>query len=143
MMRVSRARSVRSTQPFEVAVFFSSLCLLGLVGIAVALGWLCVRPSVEASVFFLIAAFFSALSWLVAYFKRRKVRCPLCKGTPLVSSGALPHARAKRTRPFNHGWSAIFSIMATRKFRCMYCASDYDLKKPCVSRRPHGGSREG
>jgi DNA-directed RNA polymerase subunit RPC12/RpoP len=73
---------------------------------------------------------FSGLLWLTAYFKRRAAKCPLCKGTPLLNSGAVPHPRARRIRPLNQGVSAMLSIMATQRFRCMYCGSDYDLLKP-------------
>jgi hypothetical protein len=128
--RVPRARSVPSAQPFRTAVFFSSLHFMGLVATAAALVGLFLRPSMLATRMMAAGFIFSAVSWLIAYFKRRAVHCPLCKGTPLVNSGALPHARARRIGPFNHGLSAVFSIMATQKFRCMYCGSDYDLLKP-------------
>ena len=73
---------------------------------------------------------FSALMWLVAYFKRRSAHCPLCKGTPLLNTGARTHMRARRLFPFSHGVTATFSILAVQRFRCMYCGSDYDLLKP-------------
>ncbi len=69
------------------------------------------------------------LTWIVAYFKRRAALCPLCKGTPLLNSGALPHATAFRFGPFNHGVSAVLTILFTHHFRCMYCGSRYDLMR--------------
>lgn len=128
--RVPRARSVPSARPFRVAVFFASLHFLGLIATVTALVGFFIQPSLLASRLLVAGIIFSALSWLIAYFKRRGVHCPLCKGTPLVNSGALPHARARRIGPLNHGVSAVLSIMATQKFRCMYCGSDYDLLKP-------------
>ena len=128
--RVSRARSLPSARPFRVAVFFASLHFLGLVATATALAGFFLQPSLLASRLLIAGIGFSAVTWLIAYFKRRAVHCPLCKGTPLINSGALPHVRARRILPFNHGVSAVFSILATQKFRCMYCGSDYDLLKP-------------
>lgn len=139
--RVPRARSLPSAQPFRVAVSFAALHFLGLVATATALAGFILRPSHLASRLLVAGIVFSALSWLIAYFKRRAVHCPLCKGTPLVNSGARPHARAYRIRPFNHGVSAVLSILATQKFRCMYCGSDYDLLKPRY--RPPNGMNEG
>jgi uncharacterized membrane protein (UPF0136 family) len=128
--RISRARSVPSARPFRVAVFFAALYFLGLIATVTALAGFFLKPSQLASRLLVAGIIFSALSWLIAYFKRRGVHCPLCKGTPLINSGALPHVRARRIRPFNHGVSAVLSILATQKFRCMYCGSDYDLLKP-------------
>jgi hypothetical protein len=128
--RIPRARSVPSARPFRVAVFFSALHFLGLIVTATALAGFFLRPSELASHLLVAGIIFSAISWLISYFKRRTVHCPLCKGTPLANSGALPHVRARRIGPFNHGISAVLSILATQKFRCMYCGSDYDLLKP-------------
>jgi hypothetical protein len=113
-----------------VAVFLSSLYFLSLVATATALAGFFLRPSHLASRMLVLGLACTALTWLIAYFKRRAVHCPLCKGTPLINSGAMPHARARRLGPFNHGLSAVLSIMAMQKFRCMYCGSDYDLLKP-------------
>lgn len=140
--RVPHARSVPSARPFRVAVFFSALHFLGLVAAVTALAGFFLQPSQLASHLLMGGIIFSGLSWLIAYFKRRGVHCPLCKGTPLVNSGAMPHVRARRIRPFNHGVSAVLSIMATQKFRCMYCGSDYDLLKP-RTRLLHGMDERG
>jgi DNA-directed RNA polymerase subunit RPC12/RpoP len=113
-----------------VAVFLTSLHYLGLVATAAALGGFFLRPSPLASRLLVAGLVFSAITWLISYFKRRAVHCPLCKGTPLINSGAMPHARARRLLPLNHGVSAVLSIMASQKFRCMYCGTDYDLLKP-------------
>jgi hypothetical protein len=72
---------------------------------------------------------FSIVMWIIAFFKRRDAHCPLCKGTPLINSGALPHSKARRLYPLNHGMSATLSIIATQRFCCMYCGSDFDLLK--------------
>lgn len=127
--RVSRARSLPSRRPYDVAVLCSMIHYLGIIVTITALVY-CIRaPSHLASKLFVGALLFSAAAWLVAFFKRRSTHCPLCKGTPLINSGALTHKRASRIYPFNHGVSATLSIIATQRFRCMYCGSDYDLLK--------------
>ncbi|MBG7607085.1 MAG: hypothetical protein IZT59_03510 [Verrucomicrobia bacterium] len=72
---------------------------------------------------------FTVVTWLISFFKRRHTHCPLCKGTPLINSGALAHQKATKTFPFNHGVSATISIIATHKSRCMYCGTLFDMLK--------------
>ena len=141
-MRVLRARSVPTARPFWVAAGFWALHFLGLLGSLTALGCLVMRPSQLALRIFLAGLSLSLVAWLIAFFKRRAAHCPLCKGTPLMNSGALPHIRAWRIPPLNHGLSAVLSILATQTFRCMYCGSDYDLLKPSSRLHGHGGADE-
>jgi len=125
-----RARAVPHGRPFKVAVLFAALHYLGLIATATAMVSVLMDPHPMAPRVLVGALVFSGVTWLIAYIKRRGVHCPLCKGTPLINSGAMPHVRARRIPPFNHGVSAILSILATHRFRCMYCGSDYDLLKP-------------
>lgn len=127
--KVLRARSVPSASPFRVATFHWGIHCLGLVVSLTALAAVFLHPHALAPWIMAGGLAFSGLMWLIAYFKRRSATCPLCKGTPLVNSGAMPHVRARRIWPLNHGVSAMLSIMATQRFRCMYCGSDYDLLK--------------
>ena len=127
--RFLHARSLPSKRPFNVAVFFSALHFLGLIMTVTALVLFVAEPSPLARNFILGGIGFSVVTWLIAFFKRRAGYCPLCKGTPLINSGARPHSRAKRIFPFSHGVSATLSIIATQTFRCMYCGSDFDLLK--------------
>ena len=71
----------------------------------------------------------SVLTIIISLYKRRNARCPLCLGTPLLNTGALAHKRSFALSPLNHGYTAIFSIACTQKFRCMYCGTGYDLLK--------------
>ena len=128
--RAHRARSLPSARPFLVAVVFCSLHYLGLIASLTALVSFLMRPGEAATRILVGGMVFSAVTWLIAFFKRRATYCPLCKGTPLINTGARTHVRAQRIFPFNHGVSASLSILATHKFRCMYCGSDYDLLKP-------------
>lgn len=84
---------------------------------------------------------FSGVMWIIGVFKRRSAYCPLCRGTPLINSQARVHTRATRLPPFNHGFTALLSILATHRFRCMYCGTDYDLFKGIARRRLTGKRR--
>lgn len=130
-----RARSVPSKQPFLVAVFFTSLYFLGVIATVSSFTLVVARPSKLAMQVFVGSLAVCAVLWLVAFFKRRSAICPLCKGTPLCNSGARVHGRAVRLFPLNQGMTATLSILATQRFRCMYCGSDYDLLKTPASRR--------
>lgn len=142
-IKILRARSVPNARPFRVAVFFSVLHFLGLIAALTALVSVFLDPHPRAPRVLIAALGFSAVTWLIAYFKRRAAHCPLCKGTPLINSGAMPHARAWRIPPFNHGVSAMLSILACHKFRCMYCGSDYDLLKLRSGLHHHEEERGG
>jgi len=137
--RSLRARSLPSARPFRVAVFFSAIHYLGLIAAVTALLCVLAEPSQAATHVLVAAVIFSAIAWVIAFFMRRSTYCPLCKGTPLINSGARTHARARRIFPFSHGFSATLSILATQRFNCMYCGSDYDLLKP-PSGRLHGSA---
>jgi hypothetical protein len=127
--KVLRARSLPSSRPFNVAAFFSALHYFGLITTATAFVLFFIEPSQLATKVIVAGLAFSGVAWLIAFFKRRSAQCPLCKGTPMINSGALAHTRATRLYPLNHGVSATLSILATQTFRCMYCGSDFDLLK--------------
>ncbi|MEO7098075.1 MAG: hypothetical protein ABI162_01850 [Luteolibacter sp.] len=128
--KMLRARSLPSRKPFDVAVAFSMAHYLAIVTTVTAFVCYFISPSQKASKFIVAGIIFSAFTWLFAFFKRRATHCPLCKGTPLINSGALTHTKAVRLYPFNHGVTSTLSIIATQRFRCMYCGSDFDLLKP-------------
>jgi hypothetical protein len=71
----------------------------------------------------------SLFTFIIGYVKRRAARCPLCKGTPLLNTGAQTHYNSVVFRPLNHGYTAVFSILLTQKVCCMYCGTKYDLLK--------------
>ncbi len=137
--KVSRARSLPSRKSFDHAVILSMVHYLGVIAAITALVYCLREPSQTASELFVGALLFSVVSWVLALFKRRCTHCPLCKGTPLINSGALTHKRATRIFPLNHGVSATLTIIAAQRFRCMYCGTDYDLLKH--SSRLHSGGR--
>lgn len=125
----AKARSIRRKRPFVVA------------GAAAAVHYLCLVATVTCGVLFVehprldtVLALIGSLglavaSWIIGYFKRRAAMCPLCNGTPLLVSGALPHVKAVRIPPFNHGVSAVLSLVFTQRFTCMYCGCRFDMLK--------------
>ncbi len=136
--KVLRARSLPSRRSFIVAVFFSALHYLGLITTTGAFVLFFIKPDLLAMKMIVGGLVFSGVTWLIAFFKRRSAHCPLCKGTPLINSGALAHSKATRLYPLNHGVSATLSVIATQSFRCMYCGSDFDLlKTPSYQRGRH------
>jgi hypothetical protein len=136
-----RARSLPSRKSYDTAVFLSILHYLGIVLTVTALVAFFIEPNQRATQFIMGGLIYSGITWLMAFFKRRSTHCPLCKGTPLINSGALTHGKAVRWFPFNHGVTAVLSIIARQRFRCMYCGSDYDLLK-IPSHRLTAGSSE-
>ncbi|RYD32110.1 MAG: hypothetical protein EOP85_22070 [Verrucomicrobiaceae bacterium] len=127
--RTGRARSLPSSRPFTLAVVLSAVHYLAIITTVTAF-LLFFREQSQLAVKLIVGGIVtSVFTWLIAFFKRREAHCPLCKGTPLINSGARAHARASRLYPFNHGVSASFSIIATQTFRCMYCGCDFDLLK--------------
>ncbi|MFD0895973.1 hypothetical protein KBB96_08505 [Luteolibacter ambystomatis] len=119
---------------FWTAVYY--LCLVAWVTCAVMF---VLKRDQLTSKLLIGAMLLSVLSWIWAFFKRRAARCPLCKGTPLLNSGALPHGRAVRLAPLNHGTTACLSLLFTQEFRCMYCGNLYDLMKSNQATRPQPG----
>jgi hypothetical protein len=130
-----RARSVHDKRPYQLAVFFMLVHYLCIVALITCVVIFILNPR-QASVPPLIGSIVATLfTWLVAFVKRRSVRCPLCKGSPLLDSGAVKHAKAYRLRPFNYGNTAVFGILFLSRFRCMYCGTPYDLlKKPSMQK---------
>lgn len=127
--RIRRARSLPSSRPFNMAVFLSALHYLALIMTVTAFVLFFKEQSQLAVEFIISGIVFSVFTWLIAFFKRRAAHCPLCKGTPLINSGALAHSKAARIFPFNHGVSSTLTILVAQRFCCMYCGSDFDLLK--------------
>jgi hypothetical protein len=137
---VSRCRSIHDKRPFRNAIFFTLVHYLCLIAFLTCGVILTLHPTPMTMVKPLVAsAAGCGVTWLVAFLRRRSARCPLCKGSPLVDSGAVKHAKAYRLRPFNHGTTSVLGILFLSRFRCMYCGTPYDLqKRSSVERRRNG-----
>jgi hypothetical protein len=133
--RIARFRSVPNRQPYIRSVLLSAVHYMCILATVTTLAVFVINPSHLAARMLIFCLGFTAITWLLAYFKRRSTHCPLCKGTPLLNSGALPHKNAIRIFPFNRGVSAILSVIATHKFRCMYCGNGFDILKQSSHQR--------
>lgn len=134
---VSRARSIHDKRPFNRAIFFTLvhyLCIIAFLTFGVILF---VHPDPMTMVKPLIGSGIAlAITWLISFLRRRSARCPLCKGSPLLDTGAAKHTKAYRLRPFSYGTTAVLGILFLNRFRCMYCGTPYDLqKRSAVERR--------
>ncbi len=132
---VSRARSLHDKRPYHVAVFFTLIHYLCVIAFLTCTVILILRPGEESVQIFVGSLAACLITWLVAFIKRRSVRCPLCKGTPLLDGGASKHAKAFRLPPLNHGNTAVLGILFLQRFRCMYCGTPYDLLKKSSQQR--------
>lgn len=126
----SRTKSLPSCRRFYTAVICSIINIATLAVTVTALVQLLSAPSPLKLIITLGALAGSLATWLLAHLQRKNALCPLCKGTPLANTGALPQRSAQRLRPLNEGSTAVLSIIATQRFRCMYCSSNFDLLKP-------------
>lgn len=133
--QASRARSLHDKRPFNLAVFFAVIHYLCIIAFLTCVAILILNP-VEGSVKILVASLVACgFSWLISFFKRRSVRCPLCKGSPLLDTGAAKHTKAYRLPPLNHGNTAVLGILFLSRFRCMYCGTPYDMLKKSSQQR--------
>lgn len=124
-----RARSVPHRWSYISTVGVSVVHYLSIVGAVTTLILFFIQPSGLATKLFVLFLFSASITWFLAFLKRRNTYCPLCKGTPLINSGALAHQKATKIFPLNHGISATLCIIATQTFRCMYCGTLFDLLK--------------
>ena len=127
--RSQRYRSLPSSRPFRSASILFVLSALGLLTASTAAVFWIRQASVIAFQGLILAMVFTIFMWVLAYFKRREAICPLCKGTPLLDCGAIPHSKSKKIFPFNRGITSTLSVITRQKFCCMYCGSEFDLLK--------------
>ncbi len=135
-----RARSLPFKGPFVLAGFLSAIHYLSIIAWLTCLVMFAFQQNGTASKMVILTLCLVICTWLLAFIKRRSARCPLCKGTPLLNSGALPHGKAFRIPPLNHGTTATLSLICTQEYRCMYCGNLYDLLKPVPPEKRVGGN---
>ncbi len=110
-------------------MILSAFFYLGIIAAATTLVMFFLHPTPLATKVLIGCLGITSVFWLLAFFSKRQTHCPLCKGTPLVNTGALAHQKAVRIFPLSHGTTATLSIIATQKFRCMYCGTPFDILK--------------
>ena len=143
--QTTRPRSMPYRGMFYVATFWTMLHLFCIVATVTALVLFLLNHKTNPSTFYLYSVlgglFLTFVTLGISFFKRRAARCPLCRGTPLLNSGALAHKKSQCIPPFNHGYTAIISIVFTQKMSCMYCGTKYDLLKASShTRRSNSGT---
>jgi hypothetical protein len=126
-------RSMTYSGKFYVAIFWTLLHLFCIVATLSALALFLFNHKTNPSPFYLYSflggLLLTFITLAISFFKRRAASCPLCRGTPLLNSGALAHKKSYRLPPFNHGFTALLSIVFTQRMSCMYCGTKYDLLK--------------
>jgi len=137
-----RMRSVPYRTPFISAGLFALINYWAAFSILVVLPLFLIDPTLMAQRALIGCVAFYFLSAIASFLKRRKVLCPLCKGTPLLSTRAHVHPKAFRIFPLDHGTTATLALIFTQTFRCMFCGSRFDLLKPKPPRHECGHAHQ-
>ncbi|RYD38773.1 MAG: hypothetical protein EOP87_00860 [Verrucomicrobiaceae bacterium] len=138
----ARLRSVPYKTPYVWAQIFALSNYAGAVAVLTCLPILLLEPTPRNSKILAGSVAAYALTGLISFFNRRRVLCPLCKGTPLAGSRARIHPKARRIFPLDFATSALLSLLFSQTFCCMYCASRFDLLKPFPQPRKTVGADE-
>ena len=134
-------RSLPHKWPYIEAAFLALVSYLAMLAI-ITLGIIMIGTKSEKVTHgFIAAVAVLVISWLLGYFRRMAIKCPLCKGTPLLDSSASRHTKAFRVPPFNYGTTAQFSVLLSHRFRCMYCGTGFDLTRKSSNVRERSNHR--
>lgn len=124
-----RARSLPHKYHYLISLAWSAFFYLVVIAIATAGIRLAIDNS-EFNAYLLIGLVFGAIPvWLLGFISRKKACCPLCKGTPFLDSQASKHVKAVRILPFNYGTTNLLRAFVTRRFRCHFCGTPFDMLK--------------
>jgi hypothetical protein len=143
-MQNKRPRSMTHSGGYYSAIFWSVLNFLCFASTLIFVALYIYDPAVigvdesKPRIVIIAGISISLLTFIIAFIKRRSARCPLCKGTPLLNTGAQTHQNAEMFSPFNHGYTAVLSILLTQKVCCMYCGTKYDLLKTSGKKNRRG-----
>jgi hypothetical protein len=134
-----REQSVPYKKPFIYAALLGGAWYLLILAVLTSIGVYFHQGS-KLSVMVLLGLIVLTISvWVMGLIKRRSARCPLCKGTPFLNSGANLHEKAYKLSLLNHGNTNMVRTIFTQRFRCMYCGTPYDFLKPVSN--PIGGKK--
>ncbi len=128
-----RSRSVPYKKPFVSAVLASLFFYLSLICLltCIVTFFMASPEQTRVTAFAMVGMLpVCAIFWIIAYFKRRKATCPLCKCTPFLDNLAHKHQKSFRVKPFNYGTTAVLNVVCCQRWRCMYCGTPFDLLKP-------------
>lgn len=68
-----------------------------------------------------------AASFVVGTILSAMTKCSLCHGSPLMPKKCRKHVLANKLPCLTYRASAIFHLIFTGKFRCMYCSTPFRL----------------
>ena len=66
---------------------------------------------------------------LTAAWHTHRLNCPLCHGTVLHEKRCRKHRDARKLPLIGHRATAVLSLLCTGLFSCMYCGTQFRLKK--------------
>lgn len=128
-----RARSLPHKYYYRLSLNWVILFYFILVCIIAAAFGFAFDSSIE-NAYLLLALVVSAVPvWLIGFLVRRKASCPLCKGTPFLDSRASKHVKALRLAPLNYGTTNLLRALITRRFRCHFCGTPFDMLKTNIT----------
>lgn len=125
-----RARPLPFQRHFLRSIYYSAVVFILATTAATMVYCYCQSPSPEGVKPIVAVMVLTFVCWLVGFFNRKKASCPLCKGTPLLDTGASPHQKAVRIFPLNCGTTNLLRSFFTRRFRCQFCGTPFDYLKP-------------
>ena len=124
-------------------MIFSSLFYLNILAFLTAIAGYYLNSS-QLNSFILIGLVFTAIPiWAISYLARKKATCCLCKGTPLLDSRASKHVKAFRIFPFNYGTTNTLRAIFTRRIRCHFCGTPFDMLKTNLTSKEIQEQEEG
>lgn len=124
-----RARSLPHQHHYRVSLFFGCLLCLNLLAVLTTLVGFAFNGS-QFNAFLLIGLCFTVvIFWLLGFLTRKRASCPLCKGTPFLDTRASKHVKAVRFWPLNYGTTNMIRAFVTRRMRCHFCGTPYDMLK--------------
>ena len=130
--QVVRKRRPRHFPHSAKLVFASLLRVTAWVSLA-AFAWCCVKMAGTKDRMFGyyglgLIAFFLAVQ-LAAFVISRSLACPLCHCSVLHSKSCRKHQRARNYFYLGHLVSVVLDVLVRSNFCCMYCGTEFRLKK--------------
>ena len=124
-----KARSLPFPQHFMASLRLSAVTFLFFICTLTSGACLYFVPTPENSYILIALLLATIVSWIIGFFARKRATCPLCKGTPFLDSKARVHQKAIRFFPLNYGTTNLIRATFTRRFRCHFCGSPFDILK--------------
>ncbi len=129
LVRKRRPRHFLNARLLVLASLMRLAAWASLAGFA----WCCVKMAVTKDQLFgyygLGLVGFFLLVQVVAFAMSRSLSCPLCHCSVLHSKSCRKHQRARNYFHLGHLFSVVLDVLFRRAFSCMYCGTEFRLKK--------------